>query len=607
MQQNILAFIDKMKQRSKKILIVTLDFWCCVLMFQFCLAAVGESSDLDRMDLAFAFASLHLILSFTFQNYQIIWDLFGYRDVQGIVVSTMLAVVVVSIVMQFAFGIYFYSLLFVLSSCIIIVSRVVSSNWRSLFRAQSKGESCLIIGAGEAGAQLFLQLKSSSVLKLNPIGFLDDSLLAQNRNIHGSPILGTVKDIRRVKERFGVNKALVAIPSAKDGELRVIFRTILDAGVEVKTLPTLRDMLNGKVNPFQIKEIEPQELLGRDSVDLDRKFLKENFHSKTIIITGAGGSIGSELCRQIAHFSPKTLILFEQTELFLYELEMNLKEQFPHLNVIAKVGDVRDYQVLEKVVFDFKPDIFFHAAAYKHVPLMEQNPVQAVMANVIGSSNAALISGELKIPRFVLVSTDKAVNPTNVMGATKRAAEISCQVCSEDYPDTKFMVVRFGNVLGSSGSVIPLFKRQILAGGPLTVTDRNVVRYFMSIPEACQLVMQASTIGRGGELFVLDMGDPVKIVDLASDMIRLSGLEPGVDIKIIYTGLRPGEKLFEELLCDKEKTITSSHSKIRIANSRKTDLGIRKCLAELKSIDKNADALSVITLLQKLVPEFTHK
>ena len=370
------------------------------------------------------------------------------------------------------------------------------------------------------------------------------------------------------------------------------------------TVPSLSQVLHGKVSPHQIKDIEPEDLLGRDSVNLDEGSTREIFTDKVILVTGAGGSIGSELCFQIAKFSPKKLILFEQTELFLYEIDRKLKSLFPQTSIAAMIGDVRDIETVELAISTYTPSVIFHAAAYKHVPLMEDNPGEAVVTNLIGTNNIASMAAKYSVPRFVLVSTDKAVNPTNVMGATKRAAEIACQIISEDSSSTKFMVVRFGNVLGSSGSVIPLFKQQISNGGPITVTHKDITRYFMSIPEACQLVMYAGALGCGGELYVLDMGEPVKIVDLAGDMIRLSGFKPGIDIKIEYTGLRKGEKMYEELLSDKENTLETVHPKIRVANRTKSDEVSRHKMTNLLRLRKNTDASIVVEALKDLMPEF---
>lgn len=607
MRDYIVHLIDRVPQKYKSVIVACLDGLYCLMTYYLASLSTGFSWSNIDYKMALIFSILNVILSFVFKNYHIIWDLFSYRDIKSIVLSTLLSSIIIKIAIDGQFQVYFYILLFLISFCLISSSRMVYANWRNFLRVETKGENILIIGAGEAGARVFLQLKTSSILKLNPIGFLDDSFEAQNRYIHGAPVLGKINDIKMIKEKFGVEKALVAIPSAEDSQLRTIYRTAFDAGVIVSTLPPLKYILDGKVNPFQIKNIEPQDLLRRDPITLDQTWMNDTFVNKTVMITGAGGSIGSELCCQISMFSPVMIVLFEQTELFLYELEIKLRLQFPAIIFKPIVGDVRDFSSLDLAVSRYKPDFLFHAAAYKHVPLMEINPGEAVLTNVIGTNNAAMVAAKYKVPRFILISTDKAVNPTNVMGATKRAAEIACQICAEDYPDTKFMVVRFGNVLGSSGSVIPLFKKQIALGGPVTVTHENVVRYFMSIPEACQLVMQAGSIGSGGELFVLEMGDPIKIFDLANDMIRLSGFNPGVDIEIEFTGLRPGEKLYEEMFSDKETTLDTKYPKIRVAKCLKTDHHIRQRMTDIKSISRYASAESISKALKILIPEFDHK
>ena len=419
--------------------------------------------------------------------------------------------------------------------------------------------------------------------------------------------MGTIGDIGRLKVKFGFSKAIIAIPSATPSQINTIYNLAKQANVDVKLLPSISQILDGKVNTNQIKDIEPEDLLGRDPIYLNDDYVKDIIFNNVALITGAGGSIGSELCFQISKFSPKEIILFEQTELFLYEIEMRIKSLFPNINIVAVVGDVRDIQTVENIISKNKPSIIFHAAAYKHVPLMEENPGEALITNVIGTNNIASMAAKYNVPRFVLVSTDKAVNPTNVMGATKRAAEIACHIISEDFPTTKFMVVRFGNVLGSSGSVIPLFKKQISNGGPVTVTHKNITRYFMSIPEACQLILHAGAIGSGGELYVLDMGEPVKIKQLAEDMIRLNGLEPNVDIKIEYSGLRKGEKMFEELLLDKENTIETIHPKIRAAERTLSDKSTRDKMNDLLLLNKHIKTSEILEALEDLIPEFNHK
>ena len=604
MQKKLPKFVDLVAPQVKKYLVATNDFFCSVLIYYFSSISFDFIGDGVDFNSALIFGISNIVISLFLRNYQIVWGLFGVRDVYSIGISILLSVFLVAIANGFSGGIYFYILLGLMSFYSITFLRIIYSKWRDLFEYHGQGEKVVIIGAGSAGAQIYEQLRSSPSLKINPIGFLDDSLESQRRTVCGSPVLGTIREIGKVKKKFGISKGIIAIPSATPSQINAIYSLAVEAEVELKILPSLSQVLHGKVSPHQIKDIEPEDLLGRDSVSLDEGPIREILTDKVILVTGAGGSIGSELCFQIAKLSPKKLILFEQTELFLYEIDRKLKFLFPQISIAAMIGDVRDIETVELAISAYTPSVIFHAAAYKHVPLMEDNPGEAVVTNLIGTNNVASMAAKYSVPRFVLVSTDKAVNPTNVMGATKRAAEIACQIISEDSSATKFMVVRFGNVLGSSGSVIPLFKQQISNGGPITVTHKDITRYFMSIPEACQLVMHAGAIGCGGELYVLDMGEPVKIVELARDMIRLSGFKPGIDIKIEYTGLRKGEKMYEELLSDKENTLETVHPKIRAANRTKSDEIIRHKMTNLLRLSKNTDASIVVEALKDLMPEF---
>jgi FlaA1/EpsC-like NDP-sugar epimerase len=599
--------IENMSFDVKKKCVTFVD--ACLLFYCFVGTSVFFNFVVDYIGYTYSalFSLLNVILlSFT-GSYEVVWSLFGFRDGVRIAVSLVLTSTAFYMFGGFEPGLVAGVFLVFLSFNVLIFSRLIYANWRTLVsRSSSKSEKILIIGAGEAGAQLFKSLKKDAMLGLNPVGFLDDHPRKRTFKIHGAKVYGTVNDLSRVASQLAVQKVIVAIPSASNEEMQRIFNVTNSAGLELRTIPSLKNILNGKVDPSQIKKLEPEDLLGRDSVILDQSALGEILTYKTVLVTGAGGSIGSELCNQISNFSPATLVLFEQSELFLYELEMKLSKKYSNINIIPVIGDVRCYTDIDSAITTFKPDVVFHAAAYKHVPLMESNPVQAIRTNVLGTQNVAKAAGSFKVPRFVLISTDKAVNPTNVMGATKRVAEIACQIESTLSVETKFMVVRFGNVLGSSGSVIPLFTRQILAGGPVTVTHRDIIRYFMSIPEACQLVLQASVLGEGGEIFVLDMGDPVKITHLAEEMIRLSGLKVGIDISIEYTGLRPGEKLYEELLADGETTNPTSHSKILIAKNREFNPTSLENLNQLLSVVPGAELAEIVAKLKLLVPELTH-
>ncbi len=445
-------------------------------------------------------------------------------------------------------------------------SRFMYRAWKDghlLSPHQFDAEPVIVIGAGAAGAALLRDLAGNQ--RWRAVGVLDDDPAKLRLQLQGVSVLGRLDEVARIAAAHQVLTVIVAMPSASPSARRRAVELVVDAGLKVLTVPALSDVLSGRVTAAEVRQVELEDLLGREQVLLDDAGLKEQLAGKTILVTGAGGSIGSELCRQIIRFAPGKLVFLEQSEFALYSIE----QEFVGSPVSCVVGDVKDSARLEAVFAEHKPDVVFHAAAYKHVPLMEStNAWEAVRNNVKGTLNvarAALASGT---GEFVLISTDKAVNPTNVMGASKRLAEAVCQAVQAQGSATRFVMVRFGNVLGSSGSVIPRFRQQIAAGGPVTVTHPDIIRYFMLIPEAAQLVLQAGLIAsrqqEGGQVFVLDMGEPVKIVDLARDLIRLSGFTED-EIKIEFTGLRPGEKLYEELLADGESTLPTPHPKLRIA------------------------------------------
>ncbi|HWR71938.1 MAG TPA: nucleoside-diphosphate sugar epimerase/dehydratase, partial [Nitrospirota bacterium] len=369
---------------------------------------------------------------------------------------------------------------------------------------------------------------------------------------------------------FMIKEIFLAIPSAPTKAKRRIMHICKNAKVKFKTLPDMGELLTGRVRVSDLREFQIDDVLGRDQVRLDTLAIKEYIRGKTILITGAGGSIGSELCRQVSQFSPAKMVLLDQSEYNLYQIEMNMKEHSPGIALHPLIGDILNQNKIERILKQYRPEVVFHAAAYKHVPLMETNPEEALRTNTFGTWTIARLSHLHGVQKFVMISTDKAVRPTNVMGASKRIAEMICQEFGRT-SNTKFVTVRFGNVLNSVGSVIPLFKRQIAAGGPITVTHPDIYRYFMTIPEAVQLIMQAGSMGQGGEIFILDMGEPVRIVDLARDMITLSGLEPERDIKIVFTGLRPGEKMYEELLTESEEVTSTLHEKIKVVKTNPID------------------------------------
>ncbi|MBT9516107.1 MAG: polysaccharide biosynthesis protein [Methyloversatilis discipulorum] len=433
----------------------------------------------------------------------------------------------------------------------------------------AKGKPVLILGAGEAAASLLRELGRSGQWRV--VGLLDDNARKHDRTLYGLRVLGAIRDLERFARELKVSHAIIAMPNASHEVRREAANACVRAGVKPMTVPSFDDLISGKVAVAAVREVEVEDLLGRDPVKIDAPRLRQLIEGQMVMVTGAGGSIGSELCRQIARFSPSAIVAFERSEFFLYTLVEEFAELFPHVRIEPVIGDVREEDRLLAAMQRFRPVAVFHAAAYKHVPLMEDvNAAEAVRNNVGGTLAAARAAQASGVPRFVLVSTDKAVNPVNVMGATKRLAEMGCQALAARGGDTLFSTVRFGNVLGSAGSVIPKFQEQIARGGPVTVTHPDIIRYFMSIPEAAQLVLQAALMGEGGEIFVLDMGEPVRIADLARDMIRLSGASES-EVKIEFTGLRPGEKLYEELLASDETTRPTHHPKVRIARARAID------------------------------------
>lgn len=431
-----------------------------------------------------------------------------------------------------------------------------------------KGEPVVVLGAGEAAVTLLKDLAQSEEWRV--VGMLDDNESMHGREIQGVRVHGGIDSLAKIATRYGARHVIIAMPSAHHHERRNALDLVNQLGLEALTVPAIDDLISGRLNVSQIRPVDVEDLLGRDTVDLDNSGLQGLIREQAVLVSGAGGSIGSELCRQIVKFNPSHLICLDISEYALYQLEQELGSKGLSVKLVYVVGDVKHASRLEKLLSRYQPKVVFHAAAYKHVPLMETDNVsEAFNNNVLGTYTLAKACKKAKVDKFVLVSTDKAVNPTNVMGATKRLAEMVCQGL-QDKKGTRFVMVRFGNVLGSSGSVIPKFREQIKAGGPITVTHPEITRYFMSIPEAAQLVMQAGLMGEGGEIFVLDMGEPVKIVDLAKDMIKLSGFTED-EIRIEFSGLRPGEKLYEELLADDEHTLPTPHEKLRIASARAVD------------------------------------
>lgn len=473
---------------------------------------------------------------------------------------------------------------------------------RKLNLTTENGRKTVVVGAGQAGDILLRGLLRDP--EYWPLALMDDNPGLWGKEIHGLRVYSCERELEHIVDLFDVDLVLLAIPSATPDFIKQIMARCSAIGVECRTLPTLSELAEKEIDVKQLRSLTLEDLLGRDPVKLDREAIAGYLAGRTILITGGGGSIGSELCRQVAGQNPKRLIIFDHGEFNLYSIELELRADFQTLTLEAVLGDVKNYDRIDWVFKEFRPDVVFHAAAYKHVPMVEHNPAEGVATNVGGSRILADAANRYKVDRFVFVSTDKAVNPANVMGTTKRIAEIYCQNLAEQ-SSTKFITTRFGNVLGSAGSVVPLFEKQIQAGGPVTVTHPDICRYFMTIPEAVSLILQAGTMGEGGEIFVLDMGEPVLIKYLAEQMILLSGLVPDKDIKIAFTGLRPGEKLYEEIFHESENLQPTTHSKLFLAGSRSCEwVWLIEALDALEEAATMRNVPALIRHLRQIVPEY---
>lgn len=476
--------------------------------------------------------------------------------------------------------------------------------WRVLgLRGEKEiGSNTIIVGAGDCGTLVARELRNSS-LGLRLVGFIDDDLNKLKLQILGYPVLGTREMIPIIVKEKQIKEIIIAIPSASKKEISDIAQICKNTGVKLKMIPRLNDLISGKVSLSKMRDVSVEDLLGRDPITSDLDGIMNYVQHKRVLVTGAGGSIGSELCRQLAKFRPMKLLLLGHGENSIFNIEMELRKTFPELKLVTIIADIQDRDRMKHIFNEYRPQVVFHAAAHKHVPLMERNPTEAVKNNVFGTQNVADCADEYGVERFVLISSDKAVNPTSVMGATKRIAEMYIQTMNAS-SSTKFVAVRFGNVLGSRGSVIPFFKQQIADGGPVTVTHPEMVRYFMTIPEAVQLVLQAGSFAEGGEIFVLDMGSPVKILNLAEDLIKLSGYEPYEEIDIKFTGIREGEKLYEELLTDEENVTATQHNRIFIG--KPSELNRRHLELEILRLQRViADGSSSIKeIIDQIVPMY---
>ncbi len=461
----------------------------------------------------------------------------------------------------------------------------------------------MIVGAGDAGRALALEFNNSNFVRDHLACVIDDNPVKRNKRLCGVPIVGGREEIHNAVKKYKIHKIIYAIPSASAKTRKEILDICSTTGCEVQLLPGIFQMVNGDVSVSKLRKVDPQDLLGREPIKVNLEEIFDYISGKTVMVTGGGGSIGSELCRQIASAKPEKLIIFEIYENNAYDIQMELRRKYPELDLVVLIGSVRNTKRVEQVMGTYKPDLVFHAAAHKHVPLMEDSPNEAIKNNVFGTYKMAKAAARYGVKRFVLISTDKAVNPTNIMGASKRLCEMVVQMMNRE-SKTEFVAVRFGNVLGSNGSVIPLFKKQIEAGGPVTVTHPDIIRYFMTIPEAVSLVLQAGYYAKGGEIFILDMGEPVKIDTMARNMIRLSGYEPDVDIKVEYTGLRPGEKLYEELLMAEEGMQETANKLIHIG--KPIEMDDEKFKQQLQRLDEasRAEVGNMKDIVAEIVPTY---
>ena len=558
-----------------------------------------------------------MIIFFLFGLYKGMWRYTSYTDLKNVFFAALVSflVIIVAILFIHRFNGYSRSIFvidFLLTFIFVGGARVAvrlfftnpeSSFWPFVHSRKIIGRKLLIIGAGDAGEKVLREIKEHASINLEPVGFLDDDSDKQGKTIHGIPVLGTVDDIHTIKRNF--DEILIALPSIRGEALRRIVDRCRETGLPFRTVPAIWELIKGKISVKTFRKVHLEDLLDREEICLEKEEISRYIKNKRILITGAGGSIGSELARQVGHFHPRAMALLDFSEEKLFKIENECRNRFGFISISGFLTDIKNRETVRRAFQAFAPDAVFHAAAYKHVPMQELHPWETVFNNILGTRNLVEAAAEYQVQRFVLISTDKAVRPANVMGATKRVAEMIVSGMNGDTA-TCFMAVRFGNVLWSSGSAIPVFQRQITRGLPVTVTHPEITRYFMSIPEAAQLVMQAGAMGKGSDIFILDMGKPMRIVDLARDLIRLNGLEPDRDIPIKFIGLRPGEKLYEELITEGEGIVPTSHKKILVLQGKLYDKKVFNArIDELLATAATYDSPAIKKKLQKIVPEYT--
>ncbi|EML6499893.1 polysaccharide biosynthesis protein [Clostridioides difficile] len=602
------------KYKFRHLTLLILDICSVLVAFRMSLSLTGNLNAFITNDIiisACVYIVLHIVSFRLFKCYNTLWRYAGEEEIISIFMATLaylIPIYIINKLLGFDYPIMFY----VLNTIFIIM---FTSGARIAYRAirivmnktysRGKVSNILIIGAGDAGEMVIQELKRNPELKKVAVAIIDDDKNKIGRIIHNVKIVGTTSDIKDVVEKYNVDEIIFSIANIEKHRKKEIIDICKNTNCKIKTIPGIYEIIDGKVDIKQIREVEIEDLLGREPIKTNLREISNYIEGKVILITGGGGSIGSELCRQIAGFNPKELIIVDNYENNAYSIQQELLRKYKNkLDLKTVIASIREEKRMDEIFNKYKPEVVFHAAAHKHVPLMESSPGEAIKNNIFGTLNIAGLSSKYRAKKFVLISTDKAVNPTNIMGATKRAAEMIIQTMNAE-SQTEFVAVRFGNVLGSNGSVIPLFKKQIEDGGPVTVTHPDIIRYFMTIPEAVGLVIQAGAMAKGGEIFVLDMGEPVRILDLAKNLIKFSGFEPDVDIKIEFSGLRPGEKLYEELLMSEEGLLDTEHKKIFIGRPIDVDREkITKYLKLLREITNNEEVEKIDGIMRELVPTY---
>ena len=620
---SITYFVDSRKRVERAMVLAAADI-ICIIVATFAAIWVRFDFSFDKipgvyMDMVKVLAPVNvvstIIIFIIFQLYKSVWRYASADEmlkIIGAVITEMVFEIIVTLVFKIRVPKSFY--LFYLMFLGVSVTGIRFS-YRFLRVLRSKGffggthtehNNVMIVGAGAAGNAILREIEASSYVSMSVKCFIDDNKGCQGKIMRGVPIVGGRESIPDAVNKFEINEIIIAIPSASRQEIKKIVEICKETGCKLKIVPGMYQLINGDVSVSQLREVDIEDLLGREPVKINVDEVAGYVKDKVVLVTGGGGSIGSELCRQVCEHSPRQLIIVDIYENNAYDIQQELKVKYPKIDLVVLIASVRNTDRIDQIFDKYRPDIVYHAAAHKHVPLMEDSPGEAIKNNVFGTYKTAKAADKYGVSKFVLVSTDKAVNPTNIMGASKRMCEMIVQMMNEG-SKTEFVAVRFGNVLGSNGSVIPLFKKQIAAGGPVTVTDPEIIRYFMTIPEAVSLILQAGAYAKGGEIFVLDMGEPVKILDLAKNLIKLSGYRVGEDIEIVFTGLRPGEKMYEELLMDEEGLKGTENALIHIGKPIEFDHDeFKKSLDELKEIaDEHPDKVkaAVAKIVETYKPE----